>query len=132
MKATLSLEYIGESQDARLAMLTGMCEQAIPGIGKTLVGDPRSRKPWIAEIVGVGGQYCLKRRFLKPNWQRKRSNGSGSRGVELWFVLESGRLYEVKSPVSWRSTDRYFCSVTEDGEVQRVEDAEAWLSARSE
>lgn len=129
MKATLNLEYIGEAQDARLAMYCGMIEQVSPGLGGRVIGKIRSRQPWVAEITGADPKYGLKRTFLNGNWQRKRSNSTGSRGVEIWFNLESGTLYEVKSPISWRSIDRYFCVVTESGHISKLTalDAEKWL-----
>lgn len=119
MKATLALEYIGEAQDARLALMAGVIDQVIPGMSGGLIGLSRPRKPWVAQILGKDPRYGLARRFLPANWQRQRANGNGSRGVELWFVLESGRLYEVNAPVSWRSTERYFCTVADTGKIIR-------------
>lgn len=135
MKATLKLEYIGEAQDARLAVYHGITREALgKDVADALIGRARMRMPWVAEILGKQDKFGLARAFIHANWQRKRANGQHSRGVELWFILESGRLYEVKSPVSWRKSDRYFCAVTDDGDIKRLskEDVEQWLSARSE
>ena len=129
MKATIKLEYIGEAQDARLSMYGKMIDQVSDGLGKKVIGNTRLRQPWVAEITGNDQKFGFKREFLKGNWQRKRSNGNGSRGTEIWFMLESGKLYEVKSPVSWRSVDRYFCTVTDDGDIDKLTETEAkkWL-----
>lgn len=134
MKATLSLEYIGEAHDARLALYSGIVDQVGDGLGRAVVGNARPRKPWVAEITGRDPKFGLRREFLPANWQRKRANGAHSRGVELWFLVESGHLYEVKAHVSWRSRDRYFCTVTDAGTIRRLsnEEAEQWLNARSE
>lgn len=133
MKATLSLEYIGEAHDARLTLYSRIVDQVSPGVGFAIIGNSRPRKPWVAEINGRCQKFGLLRDFLSANWQRRRANNAHSRGVELWFVLESGRLYEVKSPSSWRSSDRYFCTVTDTGEIQRLSamEVDQWLNARS-
>lgn len=134
MKATISLEYIGEVHDARLALLSSIVDQVGDGLGRAVAGNPRPRKPWVAEITGRDPKFGLRREFLPANWQRKRANGAHSRGVELWFIVETGRIYEVKAPASWRSCDRYFCTVTDAGDIRRLstEEAEQWLNARSE
>lgn len=134
MKATIKLEYIGESQDARLSMYSKIIDQVADGLGGKVTGNTRLRQPWVAEIAGIDSKFGFKREFLKGNWQRKRSNGTGSRGVEIWFTLELGKLYEIKSFKSWRSIDRYFCIITNDGNVNRITEIEAmeWLKDRLE
>ena len=129
MKATLKLEYIGEAQDARLSLYGKMVDQVSQGLSKEVIGKTKLRQPWVAEITGLDVKYGFKREFLKGNWQRKRSNANGSRGTELWFTIEFGKLYEVKSPVSWRSIDRYFCVVSESGDIKKLSETEAkkWL-----
>lgn len=129
MKATIKLEYIGEAQDARLSMYNKMINQVSDGLGKKVTGNTRLRQPWTAEIAGIDSKFGFKRKFLKGNWQRKRSNGTGSRGTELWFTVESGKIYEVKSPISWRSINRYFCLVTETGGIKKITETEVkkWL-----
>lgn len=129
MKYTLGLEYIGEAQDAHVALYSGIIDQVSNGLGKQVIGKVRPRMPWVASLTGVDDKFGFKREFLNGNWQRKRSNSGGSRGTEIWFTLEHGKLYEVKSPVSWRSTHRYFCVVSDDGDMMRLSEAEAkeWL-----
>lgn len=129
MKASLILEYIGEAQDARLSLYGKIIDQALPGLGNHVIGRSRMRMPWVAEVAGVDNKFAFKRNFLKANWERSKSNATGSRGTRLCFALESGKLYEVKSPQSWRSTDRYFCTVNEEGNIIRMTDTEAktWL-----
>lgn len=88
-------------------------------------------RPWIAHIVGADLQYGLSRRFLEASTDYKDANSVGSRGVYLWFVLETGNLYEVKERISWGKSSRYFCAVTERGDIQILEDDEVkeWLNA---
>jgi len=75
----------------------------------------------------------MARTFIESKLTRKRANGAHSRGVELWFVLESGHIYEVKQCVSWTRSERYFCVVSDAGEVNRItsEEVERWLSGLS-
>ncbi len=131
MKAQLALEYIGEAQDARCVLGYRIIEALGHGAGRAVVGNPRPRMPWVAEITGIDHRWGLARRFLRPNWQRKDANSTHTRGVYLWFVLESGRHYEVKHPKSWRNSDRYFCHVNGEGEVYESSSEEVIKWARS-
>lgn len=130
MKATLRCEYIGESLDAKIQLYSGIFKTAAGDRGKQVVGRGSSRRPWVAEITGIDDAGKLERSFLAANWQRVRANSEHSRGVELWFILEDGRLYEVSRPVSWRRTERFFCVVDQTGTIQRLSQDEAnkWLS----
>lgn len=123
MKAALALEYIGEGHDAKARLFSAIAGQACPEWSGLLRAP--SRRPWVAEINGNT------RSFLRANWQRKRANSTHTRGVELWFVLESGRLYEVCAYLSWRSKDRYFCTVNAAGDIRRLsaEEARQWQNA---
>lgn len=133
MKATICLEYIGERQDSEMALYRGLLNEAIPRLGDGIVGGPkRPRKPWIAKIVGRSKKFGLDRQFLESKRTYARSNSTGSRGVELWFTLDSGCLYEIKKPLSWKCFDRYFCIVKDDGEIERIQDAEKWLKTHLE
>lgn len=134
MKASLILEYIGETQDARLALYGKVIDQVFPGSSEKVIGQKRIKMPWVAEIIGVDKKFGFKRQFLNGNWDRTKSNAVGSRGTRLCFVIESEKLYEVKSPVSWRSVDRYFCIVNDLGEIIKITETEAktWLKNHSE
>lgn len=130
MKATLCVEYIGEANDAKLGLLAGILRESLgASVSSAVVGNSRPRKPLAAEITGKDPRFGVARKFLQPKWQRKNANGACTRGVELWFVLESGKLYEIKSPVSWKSSDQYFCTVLDDGSIKRLSKDEAlkWL-----
>lgn len=119
MKASLSIEYVGEAQDAKMR-----------GLGR-LVGGVPTRRPWVAEIVAKYASGKLERVFLQSNKDYKNANSKGSRGVNLWFVLESDKLYEVHAYSSWRHSYNHFCAVTERGDIQTLTDQEAdeWLNA---
>lgn len=129
MKASIALEYVGEAQDAKVAFYSRICDSVSEGLGKVVVGRSNTRKPWVAKLTGLHPTFGFERSFLNANWQRKRANASHSRGVELWFVLESCSIYEVSAFISWAKQDRYFCTVNEQGETVRLtkEEVKAWL-----
>lgn len=132
MKATLSLEFIGADSADWLNAMTRQFNQVAPGLGDLMIGRAKN-SPWVAEILGRHPHFKLDRRFLKSNRDYSRANSKGSRGVYLWYVLESDHLYEVNARVSWKNSNRYFCSVTEDGDIYTLndEEVEEWLSVLS-
>jgi hypothetical protein len=93
---------------------------------------PASRH-WVAEITGRSPKYGFERRFLECKKDYTHSNSVGSRGVYAFFILSEGRCYEVNSPISWKNTDRYFCTV-ENGKIKRISksEVEKWLNSLSE
>jgi hypothetical protein len=48
-----------------------------------------------------------------------QSNSKGSRGVRVFYELDSGKRYLVKAPRSWGRTDEFMCTVSEQGEIIR-------------
>ena len=132
MKATISLEFIGANTYQQLQGISNFVDQISPGLAKKFIGDvPKGIKPWVAEITGKDDKFGLKRSFLKPNFDYKNANSKGSRGVQLWFVLESDRLYQVYERTSWKGSRKYFCAVNVDGSIYELNDKEVeeWLNA---
>jgi hypothetical protein len=93
------------------------------GHGGPLLGMVAGKsRAWVALVSMVGSRLC--RKFLRPHaMDYSRANSVGSRGVFKCYWLETGdgMIYEVSAPQSWSSTDRYFCVVTIDGEISRVD-----------
>lgn len=91
------------------------------------------RQPWVAEVTGTDPWYGLARRFLRPRRDYRHANGSGERGAECWWTLESGRLYQARYRVTWDQWVTRYLTVTPAGEVASVteEEAMAWASAIS-
>lgn len=84
------------------------------------IGDGKGLgNAWVAEITGIMRNGELRRVFLKKNKDYSQANSVGTRGVYAFFVLDSGRLYEVMQPLSWSKTDHYFCSVDDIGQQTR-------------
>lgn len=128
MKATLALEYIGEGQDAfcRLGRQIGRAA----GFGDFLRAP--SRRPWVARITGWDARFGYLRAFLPNNRNYRDASSTGNRGITLWYILESGAIYEVCHFTSWKSKSRYFCTVgAADGKIQRLtaQEVDQWLNA---
>ena len=131
MKATLELEYIGaDSADGLNAMCRQFNRLGGAGFGDKFIGRP-SPGPWVAEITGKYPSGKLQRTFVRSNRDYSRANSKGSRGVYLWFILESDHLYEVHARTSWKSSHNYFCADTEAGDIRNLTDQESteWLNA---
>lgn len=125
MKAALFFELYGENFRATIKEY-----QKNP---KNINMNPRllymamSKTPpsyWVAEITGEDKKYGYSRNFIKGRKDYKYSNSMGSRGVLIEYILESGRIYEVKKPVSWQNSERYFCVVNNDGDIVSLEERE--------
>lgn len=109
MKATFSLEFFGANTASIYNGYSRMLDMVQPGLGLKTFG-PMATGPWVAEVTGRHPKYKFERIFLRPNTDYSKANSKGSRGVYRWFVLESGKLYEVKCRASftgraWVETD---------------------------
>lgn len=132
MKATLALELIGADQFDLLRGLRTTCNNLSPGLGDRTVGKI-STGAWAAEIKGRHLKFGLERLFLPAKRDYSRANSKGSRGVFLWFVLESGRIYEVNERASWKNSRRYFCAVDNQGCIYELDKQEVdeWLKGKN-
>lgn len=90
------------------------------------------RRQWVAEIVGVNPWYDYERRFVRSRTDYSRTV-SIARGTYKHYVLESGRIYEVYAPLSWKRHERYFCTVTAAGDIIRMTKSEidAWIAGNA-
>lgn len=115
MLASLKLEYFGANSEG----WQGLAE-VIDRFGGSTEGSPRNPgKPWVAEIAGVDSKFRFTRRFIPFRQDYSEANGVGSRGIYRYYLLESGKVYEVYAPTSWKAHDRYFCRV-EEGRIVRM------------
>jgi len=91
-------------------------------------GKQLPKRQWAAEIVGKCDKYGYERKFLRCKKDYSKSNSNGTRGVYAYYILGDGKLYEVCSPQTWKSDDRYFCTVS-GGHLERLtkEDVDEWL-----
>ena len=124
MKQSIVIERIGSNPrpDAKFY------DYVLGRIDSIVIGVSHSQKIWVAKITGHDQIYGLKRIFLKHQRNYANANGSGSRGIEDTFILESGNIYEVLD-----TSGRYFCRIhPETGSIMKInkEEVEEWLKNR--
>ncbi len=114
----LSIESIGENISGLNGNQAAMAE---------LFFGKRPSRAWVAKVKNMHGNY-VEREFMQGQKDYSKANSVGTRGIYKHYFLEDG-LYEVSSPQSWKSTDRYFIYV-ENGEMWRVtrEEAQLWVN----
>ena len=111
MRASLVIEAIGHGEAQQMRLYRGIMREAGLGrAGNALLGDWSPR--WGVLDIQTG-------REVYGRTDYSLANSKGSRGVRIWYTLESGRRYRVRAPQSWKSTDEYVCHVTKDGNIVR-------------
>ena len=118
MKTSLKIECIGDNNTQFLNFWKSASTKMISGkLTKSIFGNiPLG---WfVAEILGFHPQFNYERKFLRYKKSYKNANSTGSRGVYAFYILESDKIYDVKSPYSWAKSHRYFCTVGNDGEIK--------------
>lgn len=127
MKAQIKIEAVGDNTHQWFRLWTGILDSGAPGLGETVLGKI-PRRYWVARITGHHPQYKYEREFLRGKKDYTHANSKGSRGVFVYYLLESGLVYEVK-----KRSDRFFCIVNDDGDIIKVTKGyvEQWISDHS-
>ena len=101
-------------------MIAVVCVEKIGRDVDNVIGLPKRYGCWIVsdKMVEQAGK-----------WDYTDSNSKGSRGIKIWYFLKPGCLYFIKSPISWKRIDEYYCVAAKDGNVLRLtkEEAISWL-----
>lgn len=122
MKAVIKIEAIGHNNDQLINYFHKQVNSVLDGIGSALFGDWQTRYG-VFEVTKHG----LVRLHGKTDYSQ--ANSVGSRGVYVFYTLESGKTYLVFSPTSWRKSEKYVCTVNNDGDIIHIPDNEVprWL-----
>lgn len=122
MKAFIELE-LKEINEKELHRLYGF--EGRPGTGKIFKSIASS---WAAEITGQDSKYKYQRKFLRRKKDYSRSNPRKLSGIYAEYILESGKIYEIKN-----FKNRYFCAVSDDGDIIKIMESEVieWLRNHS-
>jgi len=125
MKAQINLEYIGMNIIQNLDSLDNELIRLGVKIDKRLTPSG----PWVAEVYKMGEYVAFN--YLNGKRDYTNSNSKRSRGVMVCYTIESNKLYAVYQKTSWRSSEKYFCAVTENGDIYKLTNAEAmeWLNS---
>ena len=128
MSKVLKVECIADHADHLMKVHRNLANSLIPGLGDYTFGK-MPRGYWVAEIIGRHPKFRFQREFLRFKKDYSEANSIGSRGVYAYYILEDNKVYEVCSPISWKNTDRYFCTVV-GGEIIRLtkEEVDEWLN----
>jgi hypothetical protein len=144
MKASLGIEAIGyetyqQARSLRGAIANGRANPA--ELARTLSqmrrcfqrpapGDGVSRPWWVARITGASSRRGWHYEYLQASVDYTNANSVGTRGVMLYFILESGQVYHVQHTPTWGRTAQYFCRVTEAGDIEEIsrEEVLEWLA----
>jgi hypothetical protein len=119
MKAHLSFEIIGDGQYQEIRFFKNIMNEMMQGMGNVFFAGFK-RDYFVAEINGIDKKFGFSRVFINGKKDYSETNSKGSRGVKAIYILESGKIYEVKHKVSWKSFDRYFCIVADEGEIKKI------------
>ncbi len=124
MKAQINLEYIGMNTIANIDSL----DDELRRLGAAVEKRVTPSGPWVAEVYKMGVYIAFN--YLNGKRDYTNSNSKRSRGVMVCYILESNKLYAVYHKTSWRSSEKYFCAVTENGDIYRLTNEEAleWLN----
>jgi hypothetical protein len=123
MKAILKLELYDDSTRIFVRDLTRFTDGITgKGTGRIILGSMPS-SVWVAEITGRDPKYQYARRFLRYKKDYSQSNSKGTRGIYAVYIIDDGRIYEVKD-----NKEQYFC-VVQNWEIRQVdlEYVEVWL-----
>lgn len=122
MKASLELRAVG-TEDLAAAPETVRMGQRGRAMRRA---QAIKAKAWVAELIP--NLDAVSRQFVRGKLDRTRIGGA-----YVLYVLESGRIYEVSSPTRPFATERYYCRVTDDGDIIRItrEEVDQWLLSRS-
>jgi hypothetical protein len=125
MKAQIKIEAVGDDVDQFLRQFRNLTNDLAPGLGDMTFGKPLHTY-WVAQITGVHPKYKYERQFLRGKKDYTHANRKGSRGVFVYYLLESGNVYEVKKS----SKCRFFCIVDDEGDVVEVDKdyVEKWIN----
>lgn len=128
MKGILILELFGENTRQLCKTYRKMFEVGGGDFGRMYfdkyIGTP-PRSSWVAEITGPDEKYGLARSFLRCKMDYSKANSKGSRGIFAEYILSQGKIYEVKEQESWKRSSRYFCTVSDEGEIVKLDEETA-------
>lgn len=118
MKATLKIECIGDNDTQFLKFWkSALTEMVGDKLTESIFGNI-PLKFFVAEITGFHSKFKYERKFLRCKKDYRNANNKGSRGVYAFYILESGKIYDIKHPYSWKNHDRYFCTVDDNGDIK--------------
>ncbi len=113
MRYVLKIEAIGDNYRASAQRWLRGQTASRGAMAQTLKLGAKRLSPWVARLTGLDSQNRIQRDFVKAQKDWSDANGTGSRGVWLWYFLEPG-IYEINQRETWHRTRRYFARVIDE------------------
>jgi len=114
LRAVASDDLVIDPRTARMGASNGRAMRRAKSI---------KAQAWVARLVLHLG--AVKREFVRGKLDPHRTGGA-----YVLYVLHSDTVYEVSSPTGPYEAERYYCRVTDQGDVQHItrDEAHQWLS----
>lgn len=118
MKTSLKIECIGDNYDQTIKFWKNVTADLCGNnLAEATFGTFKASY-FVAEITGFHAKFKYERKFISCKKDYKNANSKGSRGVYAFYILESGKIYDVLEPYSWKNSHRYFCTVDDNGNIE--------------
>jgi len=123
MKGVICIEAKWDNTVQKLRFWKNIINSGAPGLGDIFYWPPDY---WVARITGADPKYHYARKFIKGKKDYRKANSVGSRGIFMYYFLDSGFIYEVKD-----FSRRYFCTVDDDGNISIItrEEVDTWAKS---
>lgn len=124
MQASLELELIGYNDGSFLRSQYYFVKRSMGRhAANALIGDIKCLARYgVTQVMTLNP---VEGRDINCKVDYTRSNSKRSRGIYGYYILQSGYLYYVQSPITWRNTERYFCYVhPKNGNIVRLHEDE--------
>jgi len=131
VKASLKIEAIGNNSYQEMRLYRLVMNECFPSAGDILLPGMK-KNYWVAKICGVDNKFGYAREFIRGKTDYRNANSKGSRGVYIYYILESDNIYEILQPITWIKSKRWFCQVDENGDIIEIdkESVNQWLKNR--
>lgn len=130
MLTMVKIELFNDNLTQHFEFNKRLANHLFPGVGEIVFGKYQSSF-FVAEIIGVDYKYTFKRLFINGKKDYSNSNSKGSRGIFMYYFLDSSKIYDIKRQVSWKKTERFYCKFNNNGEVVKITEDEVFKCIKS-
>lgn len=121
MFTQIKLELIGWKTWKDDLLQVKVVNRIVPGLGRRF---KKASPWWVAEITGRDPKFKYNRAFVRPRVDYTLAAESFNRGVFGYYLVETGKFYEIKELDGECHANRYFLTVSETGEKIRITEME--------
>lgn len=134
MKCLFKLEAIGLGNEQEINFYQSLTTEVLGKEISCAAFGKRRASYYVAEICGFHNIYKYERKFLKGKRDYTLSNSKGTRGIYVYYVLDSNIIYEVRYKTSWKSQQQYFIKTDNIGNYEKIDEQGviSWIKEKSE